>query len=153
MEAIGKLTDAKNIKLFAEQGIFTEEEVKARQAVLLEHYTGIVETEALAMIQIMEQNVIPSTEEASALMKSVSDPRLDVSKLRGAVKGLQQALDDIHAQPDHMEAARKARVLRLETMVATRELCDLAEAACPAHLWSLPTYAEMLFDSEWLDQH
>ena len=36
-------------------------------------------------------------------------------------------------------------------MVATRELCDLAEAACPAHLWSLPTYAEMLFDSEWLD--
>lgn len=34
---------------------------------------------------------------------------------------------------------------RLEDMVEIRALCDEAEAVCPADLWTLATYQEMLF--------
>ena len=37
----------------------------------------------------------------------------------------------------------------METMVAAREAIDTAEATCPADLWSLASYKELLF----LDSH
>ena len=45
--------------------------------------------------------------------------------------------------------AELARVLRLETMLSVRETVDAAEGVCPAELWTLATYKELLF----LDQH
>merc|ERR1719253_21319 len=60
VDAIQVLTSDKNIKLFGEQNIFTEPELAARQEVLLDHYTGTVEMEALTMIDMIKQHVIPS---------------------------------------------------------------------------------------------
>lgn len=42
-----------------------------------------------------------------------------------------------------------ARVLRLETMIDVRAVCDAAEEVCPAKLWTLATYKDLLF----LDSH
>ena len=44
-----------------------------------------------------------------------------------------------------------ARELRLETMIAVRKTCDDAEAVCPAGLWTLATYKELLFLDQTLD--
>ena len=40
-------------------------------------------------------------------------------------------------------------MLRLETMIDIREICDTAEETVPADLWTLATYKELLF----LDSH
>jgi len=43
------------------------------------------------------------------------------------------------------EKAKLARVLRLETMMEARAVCDSAEAIVPADKWPMPTYKDMLF--------
>ena len=36
-------------------------------------------------------------------------------------------------------------MLRLETMMEVRKLVDEAEAVCPASMWTIATYKELLF--------
>ena len=50
--------------LFGKHGVFTPEECKARQAVMLRHYTGTVEVEALSLVDIINLHAIPSAKKA-----------------------------------------------------------------------------------------
>jgi glutamine synthetase len=56
---------------------------------------------------------------------------------------------EIHAADSSYKKAQLARVLRLETMIDIRAICDAAEEVVPANLWTLATYKELLF----LDSH
>lgn len=140
VEAIAQLSTEKNVALFKKMGVFGAEELTARQDVLHDHYTGTVEMEALCMIDMINQNVIPSCKAAGL------GP---VSELESAVATLKDAVSAIHGAESSLEKARLARVLRLETMIDVREICDSAEAVVPADLWTLATYKELLF----LDSH
>ena len=68
-----------------------------------------------------------------------------LSDLEAAVGTLKTAIAGIHAAGDSYKAAQLARVLRLETMIDIRAVCDAAEEVCPANLWTLATYKELLF--------
>ena len=136
VEAIKKFTDSKNTELFEKMGVLTPRECEARRAILLEHYIGTVEMEALTMVDMINQHVIPSCKKAELGF---------VKKLEDAVKTITKAVDEIHAAADEAEAASLARVLRLDTMIKIREVCDEAEALCPPSLWTLATYSELLF--------
>jgi glutamine synthetase len=92
--------------------------------------------EALTMVDMINQHVIPSCKKAELGF---------VKKLEDAVKTITKAVDEIHAAADEAEAASLARVLRLDTMIKIREVCDEAEALCPPSLWTLATYSELLF--------
>jgi glutamine synthetase len=140
VEAIAQLTAEKNVALFEKMAVFTGEELAARQDVLHGHYTGTVEMEALTMIDMINQHVIPSVKAAGI------GP---LSELEKAIPVLKEAVKGIHAAESCIEKARLARVLRLETMIEIREICDAAEEVVPADLWTLATYKELLF----LDQH
>jgi glutamine synthetase len=140
VEAIKKFTDAKNTELFEKMGVFTPRECEARRTVLLEHYTGTVEMEALTMVDMINQHVIPSCKKAELGF---------VKKLEDSVKTLKKAVSEIHAASDEAEAAALARVLRLDTMIKVRDICDEAEGLCPPSLWTLASYSELLF----LDTH
>ena len=140
VEAIGLYDSEKNIKLFSDMGVLQEDECKARKTVMLEHYVGTVEMEALVMIDLINQHVIPSCKKGGV------GP---LAALGAAVVTLKKDLAAIHASDDEMKKAELARVLRLETMVDLRVHCDAAEAVVPAADWTLATYKELLF----LDQH
>lgn len=114
----------------------SKEECEAREAVLHDHYAGTVEMEALALVDMINQNIIPSVK--SAGVGPLSD-------LETAVTSIESAMAAIHAEEDSYEKAKLARVLRLETMIDIREVCDAAEAVVPANLWTLATYKELLF--------
>jgi len=140
VDAMARMTEPKNVKLFEEMGVLTKEECAARQTVMFNHYVGQVEIEALCMVDMINQHIIPSLKAAGV------GP---VAELAAAVKTLQSALSDIHHEEDARKKADKARTLRLETMISIRETADAAEAICPAALWTLATYKELQF----LDQH
>ncbi|KAG7357283.1 glutamine synthase [Nitzschia inconspicua] len=140
VEAIAQLTDSKNIALFEKMNVFNGEELAARQDVLHGHYIGTVEMEALTMIDMINQHVIPSVKAAGV------GP---LAELEAAIPKLKEALGAIHAANSPLEKARLARVLRLETMIDIRDVCDSAEEVVPANLWTLATYKELLF----LDSH
>jgi len=140
VEAIATLTSEKNVALFEKMGVFEEEELSARQDILHDHYTGTVEIEALCMIDMINQHVIPSVKEAGV------GP---LNELTASVSTLKAAIAEIHRAESSMDKAKLGRVLRLETMVEIRETCDAAEEVVPAENWTLSTYKEMLF----LDSH
>ena len=106
------------------------------------------------MVQMIEQHVVPSVENAKDVLKTTgaTEPRLDAANLKKAAQEINDAIAGIHAAANAEEGARLARVLRLEQMVEVRKMCDEAEAVCPKEVWTLPSYADMLFDNEWLEQ-
>jgi glutamine synthetase len=140
VEATAQLTTEKNVKLFEKMKVLTGEELKARQDVHHNHYTGTVEMEALTLIDMINQHIIPSIKEAGV------GP---LSELLQMVPKLKEEVAKIHEAPNSYEKAKIARTLRLETMIDVRAVCDAAEELCPAELWTLATYKELLF----LDQH
>ena len=140
VEAIATLSSEKNVALFEKMNVFDGEELSARQDVLHDHYTGTVEMEALTMVDMINQHVIPSVKEAGV------GP---LDGLTAAVTTLKASVAEIHAAESSIDKARLARVLRLETMIDIRETCDAAEEVVPAENWTLATYKELLF----LDQH
>ena len=96
--------------------------------------------EALTLVDMLNQNIIPSVKAAGV------GP---LAELESAVTTIKGAVAAIHAADSSYDKAKLARVLRLETMVDIRDTCDAAEEVVPADLWSLATYKELLF----LDSH
>jgi len=135
VESNRQLTSEKNLALFEKMGVMTKEETIAREVVLMEHYTGTVEVEAGTFIDMINQHIIPSVKAAGQ----------ETEELFSSVETLKAAISKIHATDGHYEQAQLARVLRLETMVNVRKICDTAEETVPADLWSLSTYKELLF--------
>jgi glutamine synthetase len=142
VEAIARLTADKNIALFEKMGVLSKEECVSRQDILLNHYTGTVEMEAYCMIDMIQQHIIPSMKEANLGGSYVADLQAVIPKLKSGIAA-------IHAAESSYDKASLARVLRLETMIDIRAVCDAAEEVCPAKLWTLATYKELLF----LDSH
>jgi glutamine synthetase len=140
VEAINRLTAEKNVALFEKMQVLTKVECEARQEVLLNHYVGTVEMEAFCLIDMLNKHIIPSIKAAGV------GP---LKELEACVPKLKKALDTVHHADTPLEKATNARILRLETMIEIREVCDAAEEVCPANLWTLATYKELLF----LDSH
>jgi len=135
VEAIQRMTAQKNVDLFGKMKVLSADECAARESVLLGHYTGTVEVEALCMIDMINKSVVPSMAAAS----------MSTTQLQHAAEDLKAAVAEIHAADSDAKAAELSRVLRLETMEAARALCDDAEAVCPTELWSLASYKDLLF--------
>lgn len=140
VEAIKTLTSEKNIALFDKMGVMTKEECESREVVLHDHYAGSVEMEALTLVDMLNQHIIPSVEKAGVG---------DLAGLKAAVGTINAAMAEIHAADSSYEKAKLARVLRLETMIDIRAVVDDAEGLVPASLWTLATYKELLF----MDSH
>jgi len=139
VEAMCVYTSDKNISLFERAKVLSKEECFARKSVLLEHYVGTIEMEAQCMIDMIVQNIIPS------LLAAPGIPGHVVETLHADVSEIKAALADIHHTIDEKLKATLARNLRLETMLKIREHCDGAEGLCPANLWTLATYKDLLF--------
>jgi len=138
IDAICKYTDQKNLDLFIKNGVFSKEDVVARRTVMLEMYHEVVLMELMVMIDMINQHVIPS-------MKNACLPD-HVSKLEEAVPKLEKALKDLHAEEDEVKKAHLAHSMRMDgVMPEVRDVCDEAEAKCPANLWTLATYKELFF--------
>jgi glutamine synthetase len=140
VEAIHRLSAEKNTNLFEKMGVMTKEECEARESVLMDHYVGTVEMEALSLLDMINQHIIPSV--TAAGVGPLSDLQASAAKISAAVK-------EIHHADSSYDKAKLARVLRLETMIDIRAVCDAAEEVVPAKLWTLATYKELLF----LDSH
>merc|ERR1711998_574427 len=123
VDAICTLTSEKNIAFFEKNKVMSADECGARQSALVDHYVGTVEMEALCLIDMINQHIIPSVVAAEGSSKA---------DLEAAVSKLQSSLAGIHAEEDEQKRGNLARDLRLETMVEIRDLCDGVEAVTPA---------------------
>jgi len=137
VEACKQLSSEKNKALFETMNVMTAAEAEARTDIMHDHYSGTVEIEAMCMIDMIKQHVLPSVKAASLMQ--------DQTLIEAGLGKVEAGLAAVHAADSPYTKAQKARELRLETMIEVRQACDAAEAVVPPALWTLATYKELLF--------
>ena len=154
VDALERMTDAKNIDLFERYDVLSEREFRARQEVWLEQYEMNIDIEAETLDSIARTLVLPAAVEylnelaASGLSSygleaTKQEVVASCNKLREGIEALAEAMN--HHGGDSLENARCRRDHVIPAMAEVREACDALEKVVPTRLWSLPTYRDMLF--------
>ena len=165
-EAMAHYVDKKNIDLFVKNGIVTEQEIRARYEIELDHYSKQLRIEALTMVDMAERNITPAVISFvneltdSALAKKSLSASYSVyaetalieelsAKTEAFVKTtaeLKEALDNVSAHSStSLEQAEYYRNTVFEIMGRLRELGDAMERKTSAEYWPYPSYGEILF--------
>ena len=167
-EALRTLIDPKNIALFTRHGVFTEAEVRSRYAILLENYSKIGHIEALTMIDMVNQEIIPAVVTyQSQLAQLAANKKLAQSEASTALEdgllkklsrlseclvkrtqSLSDCLMEIKPIQDPYQLASAYRERIYPAMTELRCVADNLELICGRDHWPLPSYGDMLFSIE-----
>ena len=160
-DALVHYTDEKNVALFKKHGIYTREELKSREEVLIDEYQKQIHIEALTMIEMLKKAIIPASItysdklakgiavkksigiEAEAEMKICTEITDSVASLLSKVEKLSA---DVESTPDDVyEAARFSADVLIPDMDDARAVADHLETIVDKKEWPMPTYADILF--------
>ena len=163
--ALPALIDPKNIQLMEDFGVLTKVEMESRYEVELEHYSKIINIEALTMLEIARKQLLPAINAymsevantaASKLAvseslsvrsetKTLSHLSADADAMSDAIDELQAAVDAAKALSDESAKAAAFHDDVLLKMDALRAAADDAETICGEDYWPLPSYSKMLY--------
>lgn len=160
-DALVHYTDEKNVALFKKHGIYTREELKSREEVLIDEYQKQIHIEALTMIEMLKKAIIPASItysdklakgiavkksigiDAEAEMKICTEITDSVASLLSKVEKLSA---DVESTPDDVyEAARFSADVLIPDMDDARAVADHLETIVDKKEWPMPTYADILF--------
>ena len=163
--ALPALIDPKNIALMEEFGVLTKVEMHSRYEVELEHYSKIINIEALTMLEMARKQLLPAVNSYMSEVANTAASKLAVSEnisvrsetktltklsadadaMSDAVDTLQDAVDASKALPTEAEKAVAFHDNVLPAMDALRAAADDAETICGEDYWPLPSYSKMLY--------
>ena len=163
--AMKALLADKNIRLMEQFGVLTKTEMHSRYEVEIEHYSKVINIEALTMLEMLRKQIMPavagySSEVASAAAakQAVSD-KLSVrsetrlleklsagaDELSDAIDALQEAVDKATAESDEPAKSYLYHDAVLPAMEKARKASDTLERICSEDYWPLPSYSRMLY--------
>ena len=163
--AMKALLADKNIRLMEQFGVLTKTEMHSRYEVEIEHYSKVINIEALTMLEMLRKQIMPavagySSEVASAAAakQAVSD-KLSVrsetklleklsagaDELSDAIDELQEAVDKATAESDEPAKSYLYHDAVLPAMEKARKASDTLERICSEDYWPLPSYSRMLY--------
>ena len=163
--ALPALIDPKNIQLMEDFGVLTKVEMESRYEVEMEHYSKIINIEALTMLEMARKQLLPAVNAymsevantaASKLAvseslsvrsetKTLSHLSADADAMSDAIDELQAAVDAAKALSDESAKAVAFHDDVLLKMDALRAAADDAETICGEDYWPLPSYSKMLY--------
>ena len=163
--ALPALIDPKNIALMEEFGVLTKVEMESRYEVEMEHYSKIINIEALTMLEMARKQLLPAVNSYMSELANTAASKLAVSEnisvrsetktltklsadadaMSDAVDTLQDAVDASKALPTEAEKAVAFHDNVLPAMDALRAAADDAETICGEDYWPLPSYSKMLY--------
>ncbi len=163
--ALPALIDPKNIQLMEDFGVLTKVEMESRYEVEMEHYSKIINIEALTMLEMARKQLLPAINSymsevantaASKLAvseslsvrsetKTLSHLSADADAMSDAIDALQAAVDAAKALSDESAKAVAFHDDVLLKMDALRAAADDAETICGEDYWPLPSYSKMLY--------
>ena len=163
--ALPALIDPKNIALMEEFGVLTKVEMHSRYEVELEHYSKVINIEALTMLEMARKQLLPAVNSYMSELANTAASKLAVSEnisvrsetktltklsadadaMSDAVDTLQDAVDASKALPTEAEKAVAFHDNVLPAMDALRAAADDAETICGEDYWPLPSYSKMLY--------
>lgn len=164
VDAIPCLTAKKNVDLFKKFGVYSEVELHARQEILLENYSKVINIEALTTADMAKTEILPSVmkfgkdvADIAASKKAIGiKPDVElamckkVNELTAALSENAYALSDAVVKAQSIKDAEKqARCYHDEVfaeMQSLRAVADELETIVGEEYWPYPTYDELLFN-------
>jgi glutamine synthetase len=161
-DALPKIKDKKNIKMFEKYKVLNEREVHSRLEILAEQYTTTLTIEVDTTESIAKTMVYPAavrylkqladaTEEVKELGLDASGSEKMLKTVNDALNRLASALEDLRAVQEkehHSDVLKHAKYMQenvIPAMNAVRDAVDFLERYVADDLWPLPVYREMLF--------
>ena len=163
--ALPALIEPKNIALMEDFGVLTKVEMESRYEVEMEHYSKIINIEALTMLEMARKQLLPAVNAYMSEVANTAASKLAVSEslsvrsetkaltrlsadadaMSDAVDELQAAVDAAKALSDESTKAVAFHDDVLPKMEALRAAADDAETICGEDYWPLPSYSKMLY--------
>ncbi len=164
VDAIPCLTAAKNVELFKKFGVYSEVELHARQEILLENYSKVINIEALTAADMAKTEILPAVmkfgkdvADIAVSKKAIGiEPSVElgiagkVNELTAALSDKANALTNAVVKAQGIEDAESmARFYHDEVfadMQSLRAVADELETIVGEEYWPYPTYDELLFN-------
>jgi len=164
VDAIPCLTAKKNVDLFKKFGVYSEVELHAREEILLENYSKVINIEALTAADMAKTEIMPAVMKFSkdicdiaASKKALGiEPTVEtelakkLNDLTAALSEKAAKLSDAVVKAQAVEGEeKKARFYHDEVfglMQSLRAVADELETIVGEKYWPYPTYDELLFN-------
>ncbi len=164
VDALEYLTKEKNIRLFTEFGVMSEVELHAREEIMYENYSNIIDIEAKTMVDMTNKKIIPAIEQYIGSLSAIARDKASVfggsvgTELERAIVTRLSRLAHIaydKAERLSLKAQESAAIKESDAsafsykekvvplMRELRAAVDEAEGIVPADIWPLPSYGEM----------
>ncbi len=109
--ALPALIDPKNIQLMEDFGVLTKVEMESRYEVEMEHYSKIINIEALTMLEMARKQLLPAINAYMSEVANTAASKLAVSEaisVRSETKTLTRLSTDADAMSDAIDALQAA---------------------------------------------
>ena len=164
VDALEYLTKEKNVALFTEFGVMSEVELHAREEIMYENYSNIIDIEAKTMVDMTNKRIIPAIEQYIGSLSAIARDKASVfggsvgTELERAIVTRLSRLAHIaydKAERLSLKAQESAAIKESDAsafsykekvvplMRELRAAVDEAEGIVPADIWPLPSYGEM----------
>ncbi len=162
-DAVPVVFEKKNIDVFVRNGVYTEQEATARGGIALENYVKTINIEALTMLDMAKQDIIPAISRyVSALCDGIAAKKncdgLPCVAEKSIAKKLSVLNDRLYAATEELESdlatidksdVRAASQSMAHTVIpdmeSVRSAADEAEKLTAADFWPYPTYSDILY--------
>ncbi|MDD6645301.1 MAG: glutamine synthetase III [Oscillospiraceae bacterium] len=164
-EALAHFDDRKNIDLFVKNKVHSEIEIKARKVITLEEYAKTINIEALTMLEMAKQDILPAV---SSYVKELTDTALakkslsasiptsveeelvttlsnDLVSFAEKIKALEEIVVKGNVIEDAQEKANYYHDVVFAAMNELRAVSDEMETITSSDYWPYPTYDKLLF--------
>ena len=163
-EALDSFVAEKNVALFSEFSVFSPVEMQSRYEILNEEYSKTIHIEAVTMLDMIAQQIIPATTSyATSLAQAINQKKSAMPELKcetekallSKVSTLTDELSEKHADLEAVVGKSKAfggsdlahftREYIVPAMEAARAVADELELLVGKNYWPFPTYGDILF--------
>jgi glutamine synthetase len=163
VDALKAFVSDKALKLFEKYEVLSKKELHSRYDIYVETYSKQINIEALAAVDMVKKQFIPSAVEYATFLADsagsfagagISAPvQEDLLKKTSALitaaynklGKLEAAIKDAQGKTDAVKMAEAYRDKVFSQMQALRKDIDGLEMIVPKDMWPVPTYTELLF--------
>ena len=148
-----QMLERKNIALYVEHGIYSEQEIHSRYEISLESYSKNINVEALTALEMLNREILPAINAYIGVLgeqtKYEKQVKAELIQLCDRIFDSTRMLESVTAQARTMsgvlEQAKFYRDKVVTALQSVRVAVDLAEAKMPSDYWPMPTYTDLLF--------
>ncbi len=163
-DAVPVCFEEDNINVFVNQGVYTRAEAIARADIQLENYAKTINIEALTMLQMVKQDIIPAVSDYVATLCSNAAAKEAVCKTAHCkmetevIEKLSALNDELYAvavkteadlaaidMNDVIAASQAMAHVIVPDMAAMRKCCDAMEQLTAEDYWPYSSYYDLLY--------